>query len=315
MEGSVMRKELAVVAGPTASGKSETSIALAKLMDGEIISADSIQVYRHMDIGSAKLTADMMQGIPHHMIDILDPDEDYNVSLFCSKAGEIIEDIRRRGRFPIICGGTGFYIRALLYGIEFAEGETDPCVRERLERQADEQGLKSMEEMLEAFDPVSAEAYHGNRKRIIRALEYHELTGRSLSEKNAVERKKEPVYDTAFFVLTMPREMLYDRINKRVDVMIKNGLLEEVKKLRSMGITRNMTSMQGLGYRQIYDLLDGRYDPDTAADEIKKQTRHFAKRQLTWFRRERNVIWADVTEYNGPEELADHMAGVINGKI
>ena len=308
-----MKKELAVIAGPTATGKSEASIALAKLMDGEIVSADSIQVYRHMDIGSAKLTKDMMQGIPHHMIDILEPDEDYNVSLFCRKAEKIIEGIRSRGRFPIVCGGTGFYIRALLYGIEFAEGETDACVRERLERQTEEQGLERMEHILGAFDPVSAEAYHGNRKRIIRALEYHELTGRLLSEKNAGERKKEPVYNPAFFVLNMPRDLLYDRINKRVDVMMEKGLLEEVKSLRAMGITRDMTSMQGLGYRQVYDLLDGRYDKDTATDEIKKQTRHFAKRQLTWFRREKDVTWVDVTEYNGPEALADYMAGVING--
>ncbi len=310
-----MKKELAVIAGPTASGKSDASIALAKLLDGEVISADSIQVYRQMDIGSAKLKKDDMQGIPHHMIDILDPDEDYNVSYFTAESSRHIEEIRLRSRFPIICGGTGFYIQALLYGIEFAEGETDPSVREKLEAEAEKLGLDVLQERLKAFDPVSAEAYRGNKKRIIRALEYHELTGRLLSDKNAEERRKEPVYDTAYFVLTMPREKLYDRINRRVDLMMEQGLLDEVKELRSMGITRNMTSMQGLGYRQIFDFLDGKYDLDTAVDEIKKQTRHFAKRQLTWFRREKNVIWIDVTEYENTQDMAEYMAGIINGQI
>ncbi len=310
-----MKKELAVISGPTASGKSETAIRLAKLTDGEIVSADSIQVYRHMDIGSAKLDADKMQGIPHHMIDILEPYEEYNVSVFCKEAAEVIHGIKQRGHFPIICGGTGFYIRALLYGIEFAEGETDPKLRKKLESESADQGTDAMEERLAGFDPVSAKLYHGNAKRIIRAIEYHELTGRLMSEKNAEERKREPAYNAACFVLSMPREQLYRRIDERVEIMMDNGLLEEVQHLRAMGVTRDMTSMQGLGYRQINDHLESRYDLDTAVSEIKKQTRHFAKRQLTWFRREKNVTWIDVTEYKDTEEMAEYLAGVIYGQI
>ncbi len=308
-----MGRELAIIAGPTASGKSGVSIALSKLMDGEVISADSIQVYRHMDIGSAKLTEDMMQGVPHHMLDILEPSEEYNVSVFSREASSIVRKIQGRGRFPIICGGTGFYIQALLYGIDFAEGETDPAVRERLEGELQSLGIDQLEKRLESFDPVSAGLYHGNAKRIIRALEYHELTGELLSDKNARERERESVYDAAFFVLTMPRDMLYERIDRRVDSMMEDGLVDEVRYLRGLGVTRDMTSMQGLGYRQIYDHLDGRYDLDTAVMEIKKQTRHFAKRQLTWFRRERDVVWIDVTEYKNAEEIAGYMAGYING--
>lgn len=310
-----MAKELAVIAGPTASGKSDASIELAKLMNGEIISADSIQVYRHMDIGSAKLSKDMMQDIPHHMIDIFEPDEDYNVSVFCKRASDTLCEIKNRGHFPIVCGGTGFYIRAFLYGIDFAEGETDQALRDRLSDEAAAEGTDAMEERLRSFDPVSADLYHGNTKRIIRAIEYHMLTGDNLSDKNERERKKDAAYDSAFFVMTMPRDMLYDRINKRVDLMMEAGLLDEVRKLRDMGVKKEMTSMQGLGYRQIFDHLEGRYDLDIAVDEIKKQTRHFAKRQLTWFRREKNVIWIDVTEFKGSREIAEYMAGYINGKI
>ncbi len=310
-----MACEIAIIAGPTASGKSEASIALASRLNGEVISADSIQVYRHMDIGSAKLTRDRMRGIPHHMLDIMEPYEDYNVSVFSREAAKLIRDIQGRGKFPILCGGTGFYIRALLYGIDFAEGETDPYVRERLQTEAGAIGIGKLEERLKGIDPVSASLYHGNAKRIIRALEYHELTGELLSDKNARERELKPAYEAAFFVLSMPRDMLYERINRRVELMMDEGLLDEVKKLRELGVKRDMTSMQGLGYRQIYDHLEGRYDLDTAVEEIKKQTRHFAKRQLTWFKRERNVKWIDVTEYENSEKMAEYMAGYINGTI
>ena len=308
-----MKKELAVIAGPTASGKSDASIVLAKLVGGEIISADSIQVYRHMDIGSAKLSKEMMQGIPHHMIDILEPSEEYNVSLFCRMASDIIKEIRGRGNFPIICGGTGFYIRALLYGIDFAEGETDKELRKKLTGEMELSGIDVMEDRLKSIDPVSAELYHGNAKRIIRALEYHSLTGETLSEKNARERTQEMVYPASYFVLTMPRDMLYKRIDRRVDLMMEAGLFDEVKRLKEMGVKREMTSMQALGYRQIYDHLDGKYDLETAVEEIKKQTRHFAKRQLTWFRREKNVTWVDVTEYADIKDVAEYMAGCLNG--
>ncbi|MBO5551887.1 MAG: tRNA (adenosine(37)-N6)-dimethylallyltransferase MiaA [Lachnospiraceae bacterium] len=306
-----MGKELVIIAGPTASGKSAVSVALAGKAGGEIISADSMQVYKNMDIGSAKITPGEMKGVAHHLIDILEPAEEFNVSVFCARASAAVEEIKKRGHLPVICGGTGFYIRAFLYGIDFAEGETDPTVRQRLEEKAREAGTERMEEELKSFDPVSAGVYHGNLKRIIRALEYHELTGRLMSEKNAEERARRAVYDAAFFVLTMPREMLYERIDKRVDLMMEAGLTDEVRRLREMGVTRDMTSMQGLGYRQIYDHIEGRYDLQTAVDEIKKQTRHFAKRQLTWFRREKGVIWVDVSLFDSPDAIADHCISII----
>ncbi|MBQ4482751.1 MAG: tRNA (adenosine(37)-N6)-dimethylallyltransferase MiaA [Lachnospiraceae bacterium] len=311
--------DLAVIGGPTASGKSAASIALAKRLNGEVISADSMQVYTHMDIGSAKISKDMMQGIPHHLIDILEPTEEFNVSLFKELAEDAVQKIVQKKSFPIICGGTGFYIQSLLYGIDFKEGETDQKVRDKYEKLAESDGLSSLEERLETVDPVSAKAYHGNKKRVIRALEYLELTGEKLSDKNKRQRAQESVYNAAYFVLTMPRELLYERIDKRVDLMMKEGLLEEVKKLMDMGITRNMTSMQGLGYRQIYDHLSGEYDLETAVYEIKKQTRHFAKRQMTWYRREKKVIFIDVTKFGdhdtSAERIADHMRDIINGQI
>lgn len=312
-----MPKELIIIAGPTAVGKSAVSIALAKRTGGEIISADSMQVYNKMDIGSAKLCPDEMHGIRHHLIDILEPTGDFNVSIFREKADAAIKDIRSRGAFPIICGGTGFYIQALLYGIDFAEGETDAGLRSYLEAEGENVGMESMEKRLRSFDPVSADIYHGNLKRIIRAIEYHELTGRLMSDKNAEERSREPVYDAAYFVLTMPRDILYERIDKRVNLMMEQGLVDEVRSLIAMGVTRDMTSMQGLGYRQIYDYLNGEYDLETAVIEIKKQTRHFAKRQITWFKREKNVTWIDVSEYerysDPTDEIAKYMTEVING--
>ena len=310
-----MSKELVIIAGPTASGKSAVSVALAGMIDGEIISADSMQVYRSMDIGSAKITEEEMQGIRHHLIDIKDPAEDFNVSVFCEKASEAYREIRERKRLPILCGGTGFYIRAFLYGIDFAEGETDAGVRQSIERRAGAAGIKSMEEELRAFDPVSAELYRGNLKRIIRAIEYHELTGQLMSGKNARERSRAPVYDAAYFVLNMPREILYGKIDTRVDMMMERGLVDEVIRLRESGVTRDMTSMQGLGYRQISDYLDGRYDLETATEEIKKQTRHFAKRQLTWFRREKNVRWIDISKEDTAEKTAEIIAGQLKDPV
>ena len=302
-----MGRELVIIAGPTASGKSAVSVVLAKKTGGEIISADSMQIYRNMDIGSAKITPEEMQGIPHHLIDILEPSEDFNVSVFCRQAEKALEQIKGRGRLPILCGGTGFYIRAFLYGIEFAEGETDETLRKSLEAKAEKAGIGVMEEELRAIDPVSAGIYHGNLKRVIRALEYHELTGKLMSEKNAEERARSPVYDASYYVLNMPREILYERIGSRVDRMIEAGLIDEVKRLKEMGVRRDMTSMQGLGYRQIYDHLEGIYDLETAVDEIKKQTRHFAKRQLTWFRREDNVTFIDISGYETAEEIAERI--------
>ncbi|MCR5747875.1 MAG: tRNA (adenosine(37)-N6)-dimethylallyltransferase MiaA [Lachnospiraceae bacterium] len=299
------KKRIVILAGPTAVGKSETSLILAEHINGQIVSADSMQVYRHMDIGSAKLPADMRRGITHHMIDVLEPDEDFNVSVFKNMAKSCIDKIHAEGSIPIVCGGTGFYIRALIYDIDFSEGEVDTEVRKYFENLAEDKGIAYMEELLRKEDPKYADLSHGNLKRIIRALEYNKLTGEKMSDKNEAERAKEPAYDAVYYVLYMPREKLYARIEKRVDQMMDDGFLSEVKALKEMGVSRDMTSMQGLGYRQLYDHLDGKYDLDTAIDEIKKQTRHFAKRQITWFKREKEVTWIDVTEFNKAGEIAE----------
>lgn len=297
------KNKLIVLAGPTAVGKTALSILLAKRIGGEIISADSMQVYRHMDIGSAKITASEMEGIPHHLIDILEPTEEFNVFLFQSLAKRAIKEISARGKIPIVVGGTGFYIQALLYDIAF-EGEEDHSeIRSCLEQEADEKGLDVLYSQLCLVDPESAEAIHPhNRKRLIRALEFYRLNGYPISRHNEREREKESPYDFSYFVITDERSRLYQKIDERVDRMIEEGLVTEVQKLKEMGCGRNMVSMQGLGYKEIYDFLDGRCALEEAISRIKQDTRHFAKRQLTWFRRERDVIWIDKSVYGSGEE-------------
>ncbi|MBQ2454220.1 MAG: tRNA (adenosine(37)-N6)-dimethylallyltransferase MiaA [Lachnospiraceae bacterium] len=307
--------DVVIVAGPTAAGKSDVSIQLARMTQGQIISADSMQVYRYMDIGSAKLDRSAMGGIKHHLIDVLDPTEEFNVSVFTDLASEAIEEIKKEGSLPIICGGTGFYIQALIKGIDFSDREVDSTIREELESEAESKGTGYIEEMAARVDPEYAAANHGNTKRLIRALEYYRLTGQRMSEKNAREMKQGYRYEPLFFVLTMPRELLYERIDRRVDLMMEEGLLDEVRHLIDMGVKRDMTSMQGLGYRQIYDHLMGETDLHSAVDEIKKQTRHFAKRQLTWFRREKDAIWIDISEYKDSKAAAEKIKEYIDDKI
>ena len=299
------KNKLIVLAGPTAVGKTALSILLAKRIGGEIISADSMQVYRHMDIGSAKITASEMEGVPHHLIDILEPTEEFNVFLFQSLARQAIKEISSRGNIPIVVGGTGFYIQALLYDIDF-EGEEDHSeIRRRLEQEADEKGLDALYSQLCLVDPRSAEAIHPhNRKRLIRALEFYRLNGYPISRHNEREREKKSPYDFSYFVITDERSRLYQKIEERVDHMIEEGLVPEVQRLKEMGCDRNMVSMQGLGYKEIMDFLDGSCTLEEAVLRIKQDTRHFAKRQLTWFRRERDVIWIDKSIYgSGTEQL------------
>lgn len=300
-----MKKPLIILTGPTAVGKTAASIGLAKAIGGEIISADSMQVYRHMDIGSAKITASEMEGVPHHLIDILEPTEEFNVFLFQSLARQAIKEISSRGNIPIVVGGTGFYIQALLYDIAF-EGEEDHSeIRRRLEQEADEKGLDALYSQLCLVDPRSAEAIHPhNRKRLIRALEFYRLNGYPISRHNEREREKKSPYDFSYFVITDERSRLYQKIEERVDHMIEEGLVPEVQRLKEMGCDRNMVSMQGLGYKEIMDFLDGSCTLEEAVLRIKQDTRHFAKRQLTWFRRERDVIWIDKSIYgSGTEQL------------
>jgi len=296
-------QQMIVLAGPTAVGKTRLSLRLAKALKGEILSADSMQVYRHMDIGTAKIAPDQMEGIPHHMLDILEPWEPFNVVLFQEKARECLAGIYERGHIPVVVGGTGFYIQAVLKDINFTENEEDIGYRSYLERLADEKGVHALHEMLESVDRASALAIHpNNSRRVIRALEYYHLTGERISEHNVQERKKGSAYDSCYFVLNDLRENLYERIGQRVDEMLSAGLVDEVKRLREMGCERNMVSMQGLGYKEIFAWLEGETEYEEAVEILKRDTRHFAKRQLTWFRREPDAIWVNKNEFAYEEE-------------
>lgn len=289
-----MKRPMIILAGPTAVGKTAASIRLAKAVGGEIISADSMQVYRHMDIGSAKIRPEEMEGVPHHLVDVLEPEEDFNVVRFQQMAKTAAEEIYARGRIPIAAGGTGFYIQALLYDIDFTENDGDSSFRRELEKTAEEKGGEYLHALLQEADPEAALQIHPhNIKRMIRALEFNHQTGGKISEHNEREREKESPYQYAYFVLTDERSRLYDRIDRRVDLMMEEGLLDEVRFLKERGVRRDSTAMQGLGYKELYACLDGEYPLEEAVRIIKRDTRHFAKRQLTWFKRERDVIWAD----------------------
>ena len=287
-------KPLVILTGPTAVGKTALSIKLASEIGGEIISADSMQVYRQMDIGSAKIKPEEMGGIPHHLIDILEPEEEFNVCLFEKLALEAMEQIYERGHIPVVVGGTGFYIQALLYQIDFTEEETDTAYRDKLWQLGEEKGNHYLHELLRKVDPESAEEIHeNNRKRVIRALEFYENCGKPISTHNKEQRQKTSAYNSCYFVLTDDRKKLYERIESRVDQMLSKGLVDEVRTLKELGCNASMVSMQGLGYKEILEYLDGRCSLLEAVEKIKKETRHFAKRQLTWFRREKDVIWLD----------------------
>lgn len=298
-----MNKPLIILTGPTAVGKTELSIKLAKTIGGEIISADSMQVYKYMNIGTAKIMPEEMCGIKHYLIDILEPEDDFNVVKFKQLADQYIEEIYAKGKIPIIVGGTGFYIQAVLYGIDFKENGEDTSYREQLEQLAADKGVEYLHSRLNEVDPASAQAIHMNNvRRVIRALEYYEQTGSKISEHNEEQRKNVSPYQFCYFVLNNEREILYDRINRRIDLMLEQGLINEIKQLREMGYTRNMVSMQGLGYKEIYSYLDGECTLDEAIYILKRDTRHFAKRQLTWFKREKEVIWINKNEYGNDED-------------
>ena len=310
-----VKTPLLIIAGPTATGKSASAAELAIRMDGEVVSADSMQVYRGMDIGSAKVTAEEMRGVPHHLIDCVDPSETWNVVRFQEEARKAVSGIAARGKLPILCGGTGFYIQALLYDIDFTQMEENTPLRQRLSDMAAEKGPEAVHALLAQRDPASAAAIHPNNiKRVIRALEFIEASGDSIAAHNAQQREKESAYRSVFFVLTMDRAGLYERIDRRVDIMMQQGLLEEVRGLRDRGIPRDSTAMQGIGYKQIYGFLEGEYSLEEAVRLVKRDTRHFAKRQLTWFRREKDVIWVDLDRFGSREELWDYMQETA-GKI
>lgn len=298
-----MNRPLIILTGPTAVGKTRLSVMLAKRIGGEIISADSMQVYRHMDIGSAKIRSDEMEGVTHHLIDILEPTEDFNIVLFQKYAAEAIEEIYERGKIPIIAGGTGFYIQSVLYAIDFDQTSQDTEIRNELEMLAQKNGNEYVHDMLRKIDPVSAERIHANNlKRIIRAIEYYRLTGQRISEHNEIQRQKSPAYESAYFVLNDIRSRLYENIDQRVDLMINDGLVDEVRHLMDIGCKKSSTSMQGLGYKEIISYLENEITLDEAICMIKNNTHHYAKRQLTWFRRERDVIWVDKDRFEYDDE-------------
>ena len=307
-----MKQPLIILTGPTAVGKTALSIELAKALNGEIISADSMQVYRHMDIGSAKIMPEEMEGVPHHLIDVLEPWEEFNVTRFQAMAKEAMAGIYSRGHVPIVTGGTGFYIQALAYDIDFTEKEDHSGIREELEQLAAEKGEEYLHQILAQIDLESAEAIHANNvKRVIRAIEYYRLTGEKISEHNKREREKQSPYDLYYYVLTRNRAALYERIDQRVDIMMEQGLVDEVKRLKEMGCTRDMVAMQGLGYKEILDYLDGKISLEEAVYIIKRDTRHFAKRQLTWFKRERDVRFIAVDDKHA---LWRHQNGGLDTK-
>ena len=297
------KKPLIILTGPTAAGKTSLTVRLAKALGGEIISADSMQVYRHMDIGSAKVTKEEMEGVPHYLIDVLEPTEPFNVAMFQQMAKEAVQTIYSHGRIPILAGGTGFYIQALLYDINFQETGEDPSIRLSLEALAEEKGGEYLHQLLAQADPQAAEEIHPNNvKRVIRALEYFQQTGQRISEHNQQERQKKSPYAFRYYVINMERSRLYQRIDQRVDLMMQQGLVQEVEKLREMGCRRGMVSMQGLGYKEILDYLNGEISLEEAVYQLKRDTRHFAKRQLTWFKRERQVRWLNWEDFSFQQE-------------
>ena len=308
-----MEKPLIVLTGPTAIGKTSLSISLAKAVNGEIISADSMQVYKHMDIGSAKIRPEEMKGVPHYLVDVLEPEEEFHIVKFQQMAKAAMEEIYGKGKIPILVGGTGFYIQAVTRDIDFTEAKQEDAYRSELEALAEEKGAEYLHEMLQKVDPASAESIHAhNVKRVIRALEFYHQNGTPISAHNEEQKAQESPYNLAHFVLNGPREILYDRIDRRVDQMLEEGLVKEVENLKEMGCHRGMVSMQGLGYKEILACLEGEYPLEEAVRILKRDTRHFAKRQLTWFRREKDVIWVNKEEFNWNEEnILEYMLSVL----
>lgn len=308
-----MKRPLIVLTGPTAVGKTSLSISLAKAVNGEIISADSMQVYKKMDIGSAKIRPEEMQGVKHYLVDVLEPEEEFHIVKFQQMAKEAMEEIYEKGKIPILVGGTGFYIQAVTRDIDFTEAQQENTYRAELEKLAETEGAEYLHDRLKEVDPASADTIHANNvKRVIRALEFYHQNGTPISAHNEEQKKQTSPYNLAYFVLNAPRDILYERIDKRVDQMLEEGLVKEVEGLKRGGCHRGMVSMQGLGYKEILAYLEGEYPLEEAVRILKRDTRHFAKRQLTWFRRESDVIWVDKDKFHWDEkEILEYMLSVL----
>ena len=310
--------KLMIIAGPTAVGKTSVSIKIAKKIGGEIISADSMQVYRGMDIGTAKITESEKDGVVHHLIDICEPEEDFSVIKFKELAGAAVKDISSRGKVPMIVGGTGFYIQALLYNIDFTEydDETSEKVRNDILARFDGGDALKMHEYLRSIDPESADSIHmNNKKKVLHAIEYFEITGKKISEHNNEEKHRESPYDFKYFVITDDREKIYERIDRRVDIMMESGLVEEVRALRSKGLTQKNISMLGLSYKEIDDHLNGLISLEEAVRLIKRDTRHFARKQLTWWKREKEITYIDRRDFLNEESMISFMCSVFESNI
>lgn len=292
-----MKQKLIVVAGPTASGKTRLAIDIAKSVNGEIVNADSMQIYKYMNIGSAKPTLEEQSEAKHHLIDFLEPDEEFSVADYTELAHKIIAEIASRGKIPIMCGGTGLYINSVVNDITFGEIETDYKLREELNELAKQHSSQYLLDILKEFDPVSAQRLHpGNLRRIVRAIEFYRTTGIPISEHQEMTKQKESRYEPLMLCVKWDREVLYDRINKRVDIMMNDGLLDEVKQLMEMGYTKELNSMKGIGYKEIIDYFEGNMSLEDTVNLIKQSSRRYAKRQLTWFRRDKRIHWLDANE-------------------
>ncbi len=311
----IQKKPLVIIGGATGVGKTSLSIELAKMINGEIISADSMQVYKGFDIGTAKIKEHEKQGIRHYLIDILPPNAEFNVFEFKSRAAEAIENIYSDQKIPIIVGGTGFYIQSVLYDIDFQDDDNDKSYRSYLEGLAEKEGFESTFKLLEEVDPDSASKIHPhNVKRVIRALEYFNKTGETISSHNERESNRLSPYNYAYFVLNRKREKIYKNINERVDKMISDGLVSEVETLLNSGIDPRMPAMQGIGYKEIIPYIEGREDINDAIDNIKLDTRHFAKRQITWFKREKESIWIEYEDHKDNNAILNHMMNILKKK-
>ncbi len=306
--------KLLVIIGPTAVGKTKMSIEMAKLFNGEIISGDSMQVYKGMDIGTAKIKLEEMEDIPHYLLDIKEPDEPFSAAEFQERANACIEDIQSRGKLPIIVGGTGLYIQSVIYDYQFSEAPSDHEYREGLEKQIRESGIDPVFEQLRTVDPESAKRIHPNNvRRVIRALEIFHCTGKTMSEQ-LDDQPTELKYETCIIGLTMEREKLYQRIDQRVDGMVDEGLISEVQSFYDQGL-KDCQSIQAIGYKEIYDYFDGRASKDEAVETLKQNSRRYAKRQLTWFRNKMDVIWFNMTELEGFTKKIHEISGFIAGKL
>ncbi|WP_110929710.1 tRNA (adenosine(37)-N6)-dimethylallyltransferase MiaA [Bacillus massiliglaciei] len=308
------KKKLLVIIGPTAVGKTKLSIELAKRFNGEIISGDSMQVYKGMDIGTAKIKETEKEGIPHHLLDILEPEQEFSAAQFQSRANEAIQEIHTRGKLPIIVGGTGLYIQSVIYDYHFSESPSNPEYRQELEREVKEKGIESVFQKLQAVDPDSAGRIHpNNSRRVIRALEIYHCTGKTMSEQLS-EQTKEWKYDTCIIGLTMDRDLLYSRINARVDEMVNEGLFEEVSSLYHKGL-RDCQSIQAIGYKEIYGFLEGNLTKESSIEALKQNSRRFAKRQLTWFRNKMDVKWFDMSNLEQFSKKTEEISAYIAGKL